>query len=95
MPLYFSAFALLLSAVSFVISVKAMRKPVDQSSAVLKKQLGHSYAELAWGYARSKKGSPDELRRHAVGAFILADTSADGKRDFTDAQVAVYLDGAQ
>jgi hypothetical protein len=32
-----------------------------------------------------------EVRAHALAAFRLADATTDGKRDYTDAQAAVFI----
>ena len=62
-----------------------------------RRKLGEKYAALGWAYASVQKDSDDQekARKHAFEGFIIADTNADGKRDFTDRQVAVYVDAAK
>ncbi len=56
--------------------------------------LGKKYAALGWAHSRAQKDSSDpaKARKHAVEGFLIADTAADGKRDFTDKQAGVYID---
>lgn len=67
---------------------------------VLKKQrdkksewrvLGEEYARLANAYADSLGGSEQERLQHALDAFRKADLALDGRRDFTDAQVRIFV----
>ena len=55
--------------------------------------VGRKYAVLGWSYARAQSETDlAKARKHAIEGFIIADTAIDGKRDFTDRQVAVYVD---
>ena len=92
---------LILSAVSVVASIAALtvsilrgNKRKEEAKATAKDTLGKRYAALAWAYAEKQADSADPVkgRKHALEAFILADTSADGKRDFNDTQVRAYID---
>lgn len=95
--LIISGIALLLSAAGFGLSVKKHGASKKHAHASHRHELGQKYASLAWAYARSQKeaSDPAKLRKHAEQAFILADTSADGKRDFNDADVARFLDATK
>jgi len=59
--------------------------------------LGRKYASLGWAYSKQQAdyADPAKARKHAVEGFVIADTSADGKRDFTDKQAGVYVDGCK
>lgn len=81
----------LFSLVAIVLSVVAMRRNRKASKQEARDALGRKYAALAWAYANAHGGA----RKTAVEAFVLADTAADGRRDFTDKQVAVYLDSTK
>jgi hypothetical protein len=52
-------------------------------------ELGMEYARLALLYAKDKGEE-----KAALEAFRIIDSTADGKRDFTDAQARVFLDAA-
>lgn len=83
----------LVAALQVATLVVVLRK--KKSLAAERHELGTQYAQLAVAYAATKGGTPLEQRRHALAAFRLADETADGKRDFTDAQTAVYLDAVE
>jgi hypothetical protein len=51
--------------------------------------LGRDYARLAVLHAGQFHGP--ERMLHAVEAFRLIDSTADGKRDFSDAQARVFI----
>jgi hypothetical protein len=55
--------------------------------------LGKEYARMANAYANSLGGSEPEKLQHAIEAFKKADIALDGKRDFTDAQVRIFVSG--
>ena len=60
--------------------------------------LAHKYATLGWAYSRAQPESAedaDKARTHAVAGFLIADTAADGKRDFSDRQAGIYVDAAR
>jgi hypothetical protein len=60
--------------------------------------LGKQYAVMGWAFSAAQPdsaGNPKKARKHAEQGFIIADTSADGKRDFNDKQVAYYLDASK
>jgi len=90
----FSGVAVLLSAAAAALGLRKHDTKKRETEVAARHELGKRYAELAWAFARSRPDAGDakKARAHAVAAFVLADTSADGKRDFTDKQVAVYLD---
>ena len=82
-----------LVAVIVSLSRKDERKAEAQVEAV--HLLGKKYASLGWAYSRMQRDSAEsaeKARKHAVEGFIIADTAADGKRDFTDKQAGVYVD---
>lgn len=83
--------ALAASLVAAVLSVVAMRRNRKASNQETRDAIGRKYAALAWAYARAHGGE----RKTAVEAFVLADTAADGRRDFTDKQAALYLDASK
>jgi hypothetical protein len=57
-------------------------------------RLGREYAALSVRVARAKGGDIREQHITAEGTFKLADTTADGKRDFSDALMKSLLDEA-
>lgn len=92
---------IILAAVSMVSSLVALTVSIlrgntlkEEAKATAKDTLGKRYAALAWAYAEKQPDSVDSVkgRKHALEAFVLADTSADGKRDFNDTQVRAYID---
>jgi hypothetical protein len=76
-------------AVLFVV----LRKQRDKKAEW--QQLGKEYARLANAYADSLGGSESEKLQHAIDAFRKADLALDGKRDFTDAQVRIFVSGGR
>lgn len=69
-----------------------------EAEALALDTLGKKYAALGWAYAAAQPDSASSrarARQHAVEGFVIADTTADGKRDFTDKQVGVYVDAAR
>ena len=68
-----------------------------EAAAEARNNLGKKYAELGWAYSRVQPDStdPEKARKHALEGFVIADTAADGKRDFTDTQARVYVDAHQ
>jgi hypothetical protein len=95
--LIISIAALVVSLLSLVVSLSRKGDRVYEAKVTAKHVLGQRYAEMALVYAKShaEAGDLEKLRKHALDAFSLIDKSADGKRDFTDAQALVYLRGAQ
>ena len=75
----------LVATLAVLVAVLYRRKDVEDGRA----SLGMEYARLALLYARDK-GTPTA----ALEAFRLIDTTADGRRDFSDAQARVFLDAA-
>jgi hypothetical protein len=82
-----------LALVSIVRSFILADSKKKEAAVTAKHELGKRYALMAWAYARShaEASDPAKLEKHALDAFLLADTSTDGKRDFTSAQATVYL----
>ena len=76
----------LIATLAVLVAVLYKRKDVEDSRS----SLGMEYARLALLYAKDK-GEPNA----AIEAFRLIDTTADGRRDFTDAQARVFLDAAK
>ena len=94
------AIALGSALLSLVATVLALRKhdiKKHEAAAAAKETQARRYAELGWAYARQQPdfGRPGAARRHAVSGFIIADTAVDGRRDFTDKQVAFYVDATK
>lgn len=86
--------SVVLALVSIVRSFVLADSKKKEAAITAKHELGKRYASMAWAYARSHAEASDlgKLEKHALDAFVLADKSADGKRDFTDSQAKVYLD---
>lgn len=86
--------SIVLALVSIVRSFMLADSKKKEAAVTAKHELGKRYALMAWAYARSHAEAGDlaKLEKHALDAFVLADKSADGKRDFTDSQAKVYLD---
>lgn len=97
MELALSIVACLASISALVVAIVRGNALKESAKAHAKDDLGKRYASLAWAYAKAQADSSDPVkaRRHAVEAFVLADTSADGKRDFTDKQVGAYVDACR
>lgn len=89
-----SGIAILLSLAAGAMGLRKHDVKKHEAMLAARHDLGRRYAQLAWAWAKSRPGADDPrtARALAVSAFVLADTSADGKRDFTDKQVGVYLD---
>jgi hypothetical protein len=89
--------AVLVSVLSLVVSLSRKNDRKIEAELQARDALGKKYAELAWSYSKVQRESsdPEKARKHAEQAFVLADTSADGKRDFNDTQMRVYLDAAK
>jgi len=90
-----SALALLASLASVAVSLSRKNDRKIESEMAARDSLGKKYAEVGWAYSRAQKDSSEsaeKARRHAVEGFVIADTAADGKRDFTDKQAGVYVD---
>jgi hypothetical protein len=51
---------------------------------------GNEIAKIAWSHAHSIGGDEKEMKRCAFDAFRLID-ARDGKRDYTDRQIAILL----
>ena len=85
--------AVILALVSVVRSFMLADAKKKEAAVTAKHELGKRYAQMAWAYARAhaEAADPAKLEKHALDAFVLADKSADGKRDFTDSQATVYL----
>jgi hypothetical protein len=86
--------SIVLALVSIVRSFILADYKRKEAAVTAKHELGKRYAVMAWAYARAHAEAVDlvKLEKHALDAFLLADTAADGKRDFTDSQAKVYLD---
>lgn len=89
-----SVASVVLALISIVRSFMLADSKKKEAAVTAKHELGKRYAVMAWAYARAHAEAVDlvKLQKHAESAFLLADTSADGKRDFTDSQAKVYLD---
>lgn len=89
-----SVLAVLLSLAGLALGFRKHGASRTQAQAAAHVELGERYARMAWAYARGQKDSvePDKARKHARTAFVLADTSEDGSRDFTDGEVAFFID---
>lgn len=89
--------SLFVSFCALALSIHALHLKRGTHKKESRDALGRKYAALAWAYARAQKDSvdPAKARKHAEQAFVLADKSADGKRDFTDTQAALYISEAQ
>lgn len=92
-----SGLAVVLSIVGAALGRRKHDTKKLEAEMAARHELGKRYAALAWAFARAQAdaGDPRKARAHAVAAFVLADTSADGKRDFTDKQAGVYLDAGR
>lgn len=87
--------SLLAALASVVVSLSRKNDRKIESEMAARDSLGKKYATLGWAYSRAQKDSSEsaeKARRHAVEGFVIADTAADGKRDFTDKQAGVYVD---
>ena len=89
-----SVASVVLALVSIVRSFVLADSKKKEAAVTAKHELGKRYAVMAWAYAKSHAEAvdPAKLQKHAEDAFLLADTSADGKRDFSDAQIKIYLE---
>jgi hypothetical protein len=88
--------AVVVSLLSLVVSLSRKNDRKIEAELQARDALGKKYAELAWSYSKVQESDdPEKARKHAEQAFVLADTSADGKRDFNDTQMRVYLDAAK
>ena len=92
---------LILPLISVVASLAALAVSIfrgnarkEEAKATAMDTLGKKYAALGWAYSKAQPDSSDpaKARKHAVEGFLIADTAADGKRDFTDKQAGVYVD---
>lgn len=88
--------SVLISMVSLAVSFLRGNALKEEAKAKAKSALGEKYAQLGWAYSKAQPDSSDseKARKHAIEGFIIADTAFDGKRDFTDRQVAFFVDGA-
>ena len=87
--------SVLLSATALAVAILRGNARKAEAEAAAMDLLARKYASLGWAYSRMQKDSadsPEKARKHAVEGFIIADTAADGKRDFTDKQAGVYVD---
>ena len=98
--------AVVVSVLSLAVSLSRKNDRKAESEALALDTLARKYASLGWAYSRIQPDSvwdpasghflqPERARKHALEGFIIADTAADGRRDFTDKQVAVYVDGCK
>lgn len=96
MELSTTLIALFLSVCSLALSIHTLRVKRGTHKRESRDALGKKYAEMAWIYAKAQPeaSDPAKLRRHAEQAFVIADKAADGKRDFSNAQAAVYLNAS-
>ncbi len=86
--------ALAVSLISLAVALSRKDSAAVEAKVTAKHELGKRYAVLAWAFARVQPDSHhrEKLEKHALDAFTLADTAADGTRDFTPSQARVYLD---
>jgi hypothetical protein len=89
--------AVVISLISLIVSISRKNDRRIESEAQAMDLLARKYASLGWAYSKMQADSSDPVkaRKHALEGFIIADTSADGKRDFTDKQAGVYVDGCK
>lgn len=91
-----SLVALVLAVVAFV---RSFQHSVKTKATLAEKRdvLGKRYAALGWAYSaqQSEFSDPEKAAKHAYDGFIIADTSLDGKRDFSDTQVRIYVEAAR
>jgi len=85
-----TAAGVFISCVLSAISLFLARSGSPKRQAYL--EHGKHLAKIAVAYGRARGGTALEVRRHCLGAFVLADEREDGRRDFTDAQAAVFVD---
>lgn len=87
-----------LTLVTVLVSARHHRSARGLSKSERLAALGKQYAVMGWAFSAAQPDSadnPKKARKHAEQGFIIADTSADGKRDFNDKQVAYYLDASK
>ena len=76
--------------IATLVAVLLKRKGAKEDRAAL----GREYARIAVSHAQRMGGDKQRQLATALSAFRLADETADGKRDFTDAQARVYIEAS-
>lgn len=89
-----SGVAVLLAGVGTALGLRKHDTAKKEAEATALHELGNRYAKMAWAYGRAhvEAGDPAKLQKHVEDAFLLIDTTADGKRDFTNAQAKIYIE---
>lgn len=72
-----------------VLAAVLIRRKSDKEAL---NRLGQEYARIAVSHAKRMGGDNSAQLSTALSAFRLADESADGKRDFSDAQARVLIE---
>lgn len=87
----------ILAGVSLVVSLVAVALGVRRHDAkkheaklMARATQGQRYAQIAVAHAAQMP--PKDRLAAALDAFRLADTSLDGRRDFTDAQARIFIE---
>ena len=86
MELAFGISLVVLGLVNVAINFARVRNRESERLA-----LGRHYAKAAVAHARLVGGDSLEVRMHAKEGFIIMDKALDGKRDFSDGEVAIYV----
>lgn len=87
------ALAVALSAAAVALGLRKHGAAKQTAQADARLELGRRYAALALDAVAAKGEMKADLRKRAeLDAFRLIDTAADGRRDFTEAQAAQFLD---
>lgn len=77
---------LVLNAVSIWIASKKL-----EDKRINRANLGGHYARIAVAHGKQMGLAGDDLFRASCDGFIQADKALDGKRDFSDGEVALYV----
>ena len=87
-----SGASLVASIVAVALGLRRHNSKAHEAKMTARREQGLAYARAAWDVVQARKTAPGAMRAALLDAFRLADTALDGKRDFTDAQAASFID---
>lgn len=87
-----SGASLVLSVVAVALGLRRHDAKKHEARLVARREQGLAYARAAWDVVRARNTAPGALRGALLDAFRLSDMAVDGKRDFTEAQAAAFID---